>query len=684
MNAAIDCYNNGLPGPEDHFITLGESINVTGGFNDISGNSSNNAFLKIQGVRSNFLVGTGDTPGVNEKSMFTIVDVVNGVDLEGFSINNAYNNAISVIGGTRTVNLDNLLVLNSQQSALAVVGRDIDVNVSESTFLNSGSHGISADGEGGGSTDDGNYLGLFQTQVRGSVGHGINIENGAEVEVNDGSEITDNRLSGIAVGGPPVDMIENFGFLRTNYARIFDNDSDGVLVFSGVVVLEGALITDNQVGVAVNPGSLVTIDRSTIANNEGMGVAFSGRDLYIVNSTLSSNFEGLNYSGDGSVIVSSSTIVFNDGDGISANGDSPAFVASSVVALNGEVAFGGNCSDAPLVDPVTGVPKLIDLGGNFSSFDVPPENPDDSTTSCGFFSAQDVSLIGDLGDNGCSVVINDNVGCMPTHELLSGNPAIAQGDCRERVEDPNNTETTADVPEVTNEQRGPFRSTVPCSAGAYESPTLYSKVLRNNQWYQIGLPADPGSSRTLSALFGDELNINDLFHTWAIFEYVIDPVDPALDGYRRFTPSTELIPGKGYWILQDTGQSVNISLPPGSVFFSGMVPSPGCPSIAGCISVPVSGGPNVDRVNLVSYPLPYSSDFQDTLVAFPGACANGCSPSEASSANVLFDRAFRWNENQYDVITSAGLPIRPWDGLWMSTLNGTSGEVEWLLPLSPD
>ena len=92
----------------------------------------------------------------------------------------------------------------------------------------------------------------------------------------------------------------------------------------------------------------------------------------------------------------------------------------------------------------------------------------------------------------------------------------------------------------------------------------------------------------------------------------------------------------------------------------------------------------MDRVNLVSYPLPYSSDFQDTLVAFPGACANGCSPSEAFSANVLFDRAFRWNENQYDVITSAGLPIRPWDGLWLSTLNGTSGEVEWLLPLSPD
>lgn len=216
--------------------------------------------------------------------------------------------------------------------------------------------------------------------------------------------------------------------------------------------------------------------------------------------------------------------------------------------------------------------------------------------------------------------------------------------------------------------------------------TLPQKTLINGDWYQISLPADPGSNNRVRDLFSDDLPIDQMANgtpgqgTWTMFEYVNSGSGASEDSYRRLGPDDRLNAGTGYWIRQVTGSSVQIDMPPLSLP-STLSAEAACASGRGCVAVPLSADANGVRWNLVGNPFtlnrPYGSVRVDTDSS---TCSDGCTPAEASSGNVAGDVLFRYNDaaNRYDRITS-GSSLSVWDAGWLGVLPGAQGRDARLL-----
>jgi hypothetical protein len=165
----------------------------------------------------------------------------------------------------------------------------------------------------------------------GSTGHGVLIQNAAEVIIENcviqnfggagifaqtskplqlhvtDTLIADNSSSGIIVG-PSGGAATNFAFERI---RVVHNTSGGIQVFpnqaTGAVtgVIRDSVVTGNPpygIDVATNLGTPITVslDHTEVTGN-GFGIIASGSAVILNNSTIQQNSTGLSASANGAV-----------------------------------------------------------------------------------------------------------------------------------------------------------------------------------------------------------------------------------------------------------------------------------------------------------------------------------------------------------------------------------------------
>jgi hypothetical protein len=109
--------------------------------------------------------------------------------------------------------------------------------------------------------------------------------------------------------------------------------------------------------------------------------------------------------------------------------------------------------------------------------------------------------------------------------------------------------------------------------------------LSSRQWRLISLPEDPGSNNTVSKIFEDDItadgkNPKSYGKDWAVFSYAYDA---KTNDYRYVTLKLNdiLQPGVGYWIIQMTGNLIQLDMPKGSVEISKPFTIPLNPPVAG-------------------------------------------------------------------------------------------------------
>ena len=199
-------------------------------------------------------------------------------------------------------------------------------------------------------------------------------------------------------------------------------------------------------------------------------------------------------------------------------------------------------------------------------------------------------------------------------------------------------------------------------------------VVANDDWIIVSLPGDPGSTGTVDSVFGDDLPIEELGETWAIFTWPAP--ESGGTAYVPLSANSRLYAGRAYWFIQITGSPVAVDLP-ASATPARSEPIRGCSSIVGCNSVELSIAPGAAvGWNLVGPSQASEVDLSLVrIVSETGACRLGCTIDEANEADIAFNNLFRHNTEAVGYETLVGnSTVAPWEGFWMAALPGASGQ----------
>ncbi len=197
-----------------------------------------------------------------------------------------------------------------------------------------------------------------------------------------------------------------------------------------------------------------------------------------------------------------------------------------------------------------------------------------------------------------------------------------------------------------------------------------SYELPSGKWRLISLPLDPLESNSVNDVFGDDINAN--YGTdWLMYGY-----DPVSNTYQAKEINGTLLHGTGYWILQITGETVQLDMPVNSI------ESKTAPLIA-----PTEG--DEYQWNLVGHPLSVTKKFSDLKIKTSfGVCAiEGCNPVKAKLQKIFQNEIWRMSQGDAEVYekVSGDTTLNPWDGFWCATLENahTMGSVVLTANISP-
>ena len=202
--------------------------------------------------------------------------------------------------------------------------------------------------------------------------------------------------------------------------------------------------------------------------------------------------------------------------------------------------------------------------------------------------------------------------------------------------------------------------------------------LLHNKWRQISIPANV-TNATVSDVFADALPAAELGTKWALYSY-----DPSAGIYSTLALTDRLNQGEGYWIIQITGNTVNINLPATAQETSVQL-SLQCTSTAGCYEIVLPATASDGQWSILGYPFEHSLNTLNKVrvVTDSGVCGDtdGCTLNEAFNANVYLNILWSYNGTIYDSLTPTS-KINSWTGAWGRTLENSSGlEVRLLFPL---
>jgi len=227
-----------------------------------------------------------------------------------------------------------------------------------------------------------------------------------------------------------------------------------------------------------------------------------------------------------------------------------------------------------------------------------------------------------------------------------------------------------------------------------------SKVLQNNEWYQISLPFNPGSNNRVRDIFGSSLPLasyadNGNNGNWTLFRYDARPGSQSNDRYVQMTRDDRLEVGRGYWILQRLGRAVTINAPAGAPVNGSNVNSTqrsACENTVSCYALPANGvvtDGRSGRFTMLGSPLANPTGALQARVAtsFNMGCSGtrDCSLAEAYQKDVLFHTLSVWNPAQvtYTQIGPISGVLNPWDGFWAAQLPSAGGQNASLILSEP-
>jgi len=205
-----------------------------------------------------------------------------------------------------------------------------------------------------------------------------------------------------------------------------------------------------------------------------------------------------------------------------------------------------------------------------------------------------------------------------------------------------------------------------------------SHSVARSTWSLFSIPADPGNAGTIQALFGDNLPPDSYGSTgnWVVYGY-----NANQNTFSELAINDRLAANTSYWIIQDVADSIELDVPDTLIPLEGSV-IPGCPTGLTCAAQTLLGDAAVGKWNLTGISKDTGTSFGDTrFQASNTACADGCTPEQASAAGII-GAAYRYNGTGYDVV-AASTVLQPWEGVWISVLAGTS-TVSWVLPIGTD
>ncbi|MFK7891540.1 MAG: Ig-like domain-containing protein, partial [Granulosicoccus sp.] len=214
------------------------------------------------------------------------------------------------------------------------------------------------------------------------------------------------------------------------------------------------------------------------------------------------------------------------------------------------------------------------------------------------------------------------------------------------------------------------------TSSAFAAPT---ENLNFGQWSLISIPADPGATGTVEALFGDDLPTAEYGSNWLIYAF-----DSAANEYRLLALDESLEANRGYWIFQRVNDPAEIDVPDSLSALTGS-DQVGCPVGQQCAVLPLTSNASFPVWNAVGYSSESQALFGETrFVTASGVCADGCTPTEALSANVAQSVMFSLNSEgtAYEVINE-GTPMQPWDGYWLLVLPDAD-QLRWFVPVDSD
>ncbi len=208
-------------------------------------------------------------------------------------------------------------------------------------------------------------------------------------------------------------------------------------------------------------------------------------------------------------------------------------------------------------------------------------------------------------------------------------------------------------------------------------------TLNDGDWSLITVPADPGPDGSPGLLFGDDLPVADygVKGSWVMFAY-----DSAVDGYSEVAADQPLVANVAYWMVQATGEAVDIDVPD-TLAAPSSNSQPGCIKGWRCASTGLAGSEGGINWNLAGASVDTAVAFGNTrFVTRSAVCSAGCTPDEAMAANVVGDAVFRYRADGagsvYERVSSAG-SLQPWEGYWLPVM-GSASNATWRLPVERD
>jgi hypothetical protein len=182
-------------------------------------------------------------------------------------------------------------------------------------------------------------------------------------------------------------------------------------------------------------------------------------------------------------------------------------------------------------------------------------------------------------------------------------------------------------------------------------------LLPSNQWRMISLPEKPANGEnTLKHIFSNSIGLdNDAYlNKWIIYSYAED-----INQYEQLDLNSVMKQGKGFWIIQTTGNNITLKMPDSSI---------NTPENYEIQLTSSSGG---IQWNLSGNPFSKVIDLGESLLrTSTGICSdNGCSLSDVNN-NLLNNIVWTYNGNDY-VAKDETSTLNPWDGFWAAALESS-------------
>jgi hypothetical protein len=178
--------------------------------------------------------------------------------------------------------------------------------------------------------------------------------------------------------------------------------------------------------------------------------------------------------------------------------------------------------------------------------------------------------------------------------------------------------------------------------------------IEKGRWHQVSVPCDPGSSKTLDQVFGDDIS-GKLGTDWAVYKY-------SQNEYHPVALNDPIKVGEGYWIIYMKGEPVvELDLPETAIEVS-----------SNSFTVPLPSMEHQNSWYMLGLPSTrgYAVD-QFTAVTDSSSCSgSGCSLRKASSNSIVHNKIWIYDGKNGGYKTIEGVDkLSPWTGGWVATLD---------------